>query len=272
MRILMTGSSGFIGSHLASFLKDKGHEVVLLRRGEPIPTDYFDAVIHLAGANISKRWTAKYKQLIASSRIDSTRNIIEKITPPKLFLCASAVGYYTGSDGKKMTEHDLWEGNLFLSKLTRQWEAAALAIKSPKTRVACMRFGVVLSKEGGMLGKLLPSFKIGLGAILGKQLMSWISMHDLLRAIEHILSHEELEGPINMCTPSPISQEEFAKSIANKLRRPLFLRMPKWLLIFLLGEMAKEVILPSIWAYPEKLLSSGFKLDYNTINSFTNDL
>jgi len=255
MKILLTGSSGFIGSHLSAFLALKGHHIVKLRHHETIPREAFDAVINLSGAPIFRLWTKKAKKEIFSSRIETTREIASQVSTP-LFICASAVGYYNGSGGKKMTEKDLWEGEGFLAKVVREWEEASLPMKVKGARVAHLRFGVVLSKKGGMLAKILPLFKLGLGAIMGsgKALMSWTSLEDLLRAVDHIL-HHNISGPVNICHPEPVSSEHFAKELALSLHRPLWLKIPSWLL----GEVGKETILSSVWAYPEKLLDSGFK-------------
>ncbi len=280
VRILLSGSSGFVGSHLNKVLLQEGHEVVCLQRElssekallwDPYHQIYsiqdfegFDAIIHLAGENIAgKRWTGSQKKRLISSRLQPThllsQIILQLKTPPQVFLCASAVGWY-GDRGDELLTEKSSRGAGFLADLCAQWEGAALRATSSRTRVVCMRFGIVLGKEGGFLAKLLPLFRLGLGGVLGKgtQMISWISLEDLVRAIQHCLVTSSLRGPVNCVSPCPVSQRDFSSQLAQALHRPAWGKIPSWFLKCVLGDKAKELILFSQRVHPQKLLESGF--------------
>lgn len=282
MRILLSGSSGLIGSHLRAFLKEKGHEVVRLVRSHEDAKDAvywdpvqglfrkedfegFDAVIHLAGAGIAKgRWTKKTKEQLFLSRCRDTwllsQVLVRLYRPPKTLLCASAVGFYGDRGDEDLSEESL-QGQGFLADLCGKWEKATEAIENRGTRVVHTRFGAVLSEKGGMLKKMLGPFLFGLGGKMGsgKQWISWIAIEDLLGAFDHCLKKEEISGPVNFTSPHPVTQGEFARVLAQKLRRPAFFHLPKWLLMLLFGEMAKEALLSSQKVKPEVLLKTGYQ-------------
>jgi len=284
MKILVAGSTGMIGSALVSHLKSNGHEVVrLVRRkknntdeltwdpyGGSLPTEHFDgvdAVINLCGDNISSsRWTEHKKQKILQSRIRTSRLIADTLckleNPPKVFLNASAVGYYGNKTEKKTTEKDS-PGEGFLAKVCQEWEAATESAIGSGARVVNLRTGVVLSKKGGALGKMLLPFKLGLGGVIGsgKQMVSWIAIDDLVRIILHCLVTDSLRGPVNAVTPYPVTNRELTKTLGSVLKRPTILPMPAFAARLVFGEMADELLLCDCDVYPEKLLQSGYAFE-----------
>jgi len=285
-RILLSGASGFIGSQLRAFLQNHGHLVIrLVRHQEEAAPDTiywnpeeetfdskdfegFDTVIHLAGAPLAqKRWTRKRKKELFLSRTRDTRFLVEILVslskPPATFLSASAIGFY-GNRGEEILTEESPPGLGFLASLCADWERAADPLKQKKIRIVHARFGIVLGREGGMVAKLVPLFRLGLGGKLGPgtQKISWIAVEDLIGGIGHILSHKELEGAVNLVAPYPVSQAEFAKALAEKLKRPALLSFPAWLLKLMLGEMADEMLLSSQNVRPEKLLQTGYVFQY----------
>ncbi len=285
MRILLSGASGFIGSHMKSFLETAGHEVIrLVRRKEdsqdtiywdPIHGDVskeqfegFDVVIHLAGENIAAgRWSKARKERLFHSRCRDTWLLSQALCrlyqPPKLLITASAIGFYGHRGDEELTEESS-KGQGFLADLCSKWEAATEAIENRGTRVVHARFGAVLSARGGMLRRLLPAFRLGLGGNLGsgEQYLSWIGIDDLLGALYHALRTDEIQGPLNVVAPEPLRQKEFAKILAKHLHRPRLLNLPTFALKLALGEMAEELMLASARAVPEKLLKTGYQFRY----------
>ncbi|MBS0626220.1 MAG: TIGR01777 family oxidoreductase [Verrucomicrobia bacterium] len=288
MRILLSGSTGFVGRPLFAFWQDeKGHEVVPLIRGEPregcvswdpergllAKEDFegFDAVVHLAGEPIgSGRWTRAKKKRILFSRTVGTwllsHVLAQTLQPPKTFISVSAVGYY-GDAGDDVLDEMAPAGRGFLASVCCEWEKAAQSIGNRGARVVHPRFGHVLG-PGGILGKMIPAYKWGLGGSFGSgnQWMSWIEQTDLIRALDHVLEDDSLEGPINFTSPFPVRQKEFASELASLLKRPCFFNIPAWLLRLVLGEMADEALLASTRAEPVKLLESGFSFAFPRIN------
>ena len=265
-KILVAGASGTIGTELVLHLQASGYEVCCLQRVDPqapyywnpekgeldVSLEGFDAVINLAGSPIiGGRWGKNQKEKIYKSRIEPTKALVEAMSrsryPPKVFISASATGIYTSGG--------------FLADVCTQWEAEAQKASFYGVRVALLRIGIVLTKKGGILAKMLPSFRLGFGAIMGsgKQWMSWISIQDLVLCIQHVIETEALYGPINAVAPNPVTNEEFSKSLAKALHRPCWLRIPSWVLCFILGEMAEETVLSSVKVYPDKLRESGFR-------------
>lgn len=272
-RILLSGSQGFVGKALKSFLQDAGHTVICLKRsvmpkkeagsifwdpstGRLVKDDFerFDAVIHLAGENIAKgRWTKKRKDRIFQSRVRDTwllsQVLLRLCSPPKTVICASAIGYY-GDRGIEMLNEKSPAGCGFLADLCKKWEEALDGIKNRGSRVVHARFGIILGREGGMLKKIPP-------LILGKeeQIISWIALEDVLGALYHCLALPEIEGPVNFTSPYPVTQLEFVNTIHKKA----YFHIPSWLLKLFLGEMAKELLLSSTLAYPEVLMKTGYR-------------
>lgn len=285
-RILLSGASGFIGSSLKNFLQLCGHKVVrLVRRRDDVAEDSifwdpsngnfekehfegFDAVIHLAGANLSQgRWSEKNKEQFFLSRCRDTWLLSQVLCrlyrPPKTVIAASAIGYY-GNRGREILTESSSQGQGFLADLCAKWEKATDSIENRGARVVHARFGAVLGAKGGMLQKILPIFKWGLGGKLGtgQQMISWIGIDDLIGGIYHTLMKDSLSGPVNLVAPQPLSQAEFSRILAHKLKRPAFCNVPAWALKAVLGEMAEEMLLASQNVQPQKLLESGYEFRY----------
>jgi len=257
MNILITGASGLIGTSLVRSLKLSENTVLSLSRtpemdgfkwdparGEiELPNNVnIDAMIHLVGENIARaRWSKKQKEAILQSRVKGTRLLVNAIIrlqpPPRTLLSASGIGIYGDRHDILLDEDDqLGEG--FLVDVAREWEAITRAAVESGIRVAILRMGVVMSKEGGVLKRLLPLFKYGFGAVLGSgnQYMSWITIDDVVRAIEYILTNEDINGPVNMVAPNPVTNREFTKTLGMVLKRPAILRVPAWSIQALYGE------------------------------------
>ncbi len=274
MKILVTGSSGTIGSELMPYLQALGHEVVAFRRPSSSNNQSlvgFDAVINLAGAPIAAgRWNSRVKEKIVASRVETTKYLVEAMRackkPPGIFLSASATGFY-GDRGDEVLTDDSLKGKGFLADVGSQWEYEANRAQEFGVRVVCLRIGIVLSSKGGALYKMLPAFRLGLGAKLGSgsQWMSWISIQDLLSIMQWCLVTESAAGAINAVSPMPVLNEEFTKTLANVLHRPAWFRAPAWLLRLMLGEMADALLLASTRVKPKKLLASGFEFTHTNL-------
>ncbi len=265
MRILVSGASGFIGRPLTFFLTSQGHTVFPLSR-DSVDIPPVDAVIHLAGEPLTlSRWSDSKKQKIYSSRVDFTQRLCHVLSsrPPKLFISASATGYY-GDRGDELLTEASPPGQGFLAHVCREWERASQEMAQYGTRTVQTRFGIVLGPDGGALQKLLLPYKLGLGGRLGsgQQWMSWISLTDLIHAIHHILNHPSLQGPINLVSPHPVRQETFSATLASLLHRPRLLPIPACALRFCLGESANSLLLSSGKVQPTKLLASNFPFLY----------
>ncbi len=288
LKILVSGAHGFIGKHLCSFFCFNGDEVWRLSRlnyGKKNEilwnprTDLkefegFDAIIHLAGENIGKgRWTNKKKRAILESRYKKVQNLTKILSqlqkPPKTFICASAVGYYGHRGDEVLTEESAPGQKLFLSKVCLYLERAAREIEDIGIRVINARFGMVLSPDGGMLKKMLPFFRLGLGGKIdtGNQYISWIAIDDLMLAMYHLLMNPSLKGPVNCVSPYPITNRGFVSNLAKALCCHLSPPLPPFLLHLLYGEKAKELLLPSTRAYPKKLLATEFHFSYPTLDT-----
>lgn len=297
MRIMITGATGLVGSALVPELQQ--HQLTLVGRdadklqkrfpqyhtldwqqlkqqGVALLAEY-DVIIHLAGANIgSKRWSHKRKQEILSSRVDTTGWLAQScaelgVRAPRL-LCASAIGCYDIQQDLEAQQQTIYtEGSIlptrpksFVAKVGAAWEQALTPAIQAGVNVVMMRFAVVLSRHGGALKKMLPSFQLGAGAVLGsgEQPFSWVSMTDLLRAIVFILEHKELTGPINIVTPHWLTQKVFAETLASVLHRPCLLTMPGVVAKCLFGAMADELLLNGQTVLPDRLQQAGFEFAY----------
>jgi uncharacterized protein len=274
MRIVIAGSSGFIGSQLLSHLRKEGHDVVPLERGSACwdpqkgildarVLEGADVVINLCGDSVANFfWTAKKKEKIRQSRVVSTALLADAISgmqvPPRLFMSASAVGYYGNREEEELTENSP-SGDGFLADVARSWEAAALRLHAPGTRLVLLRIGNVLGKGGGIVGKMAPLFRSGLGVVFGsgKAWMSWIAMEDFTRAISFLLE-KEIDGAVNMVAPHPVRGLEFSKLLNKTCHKNRLLTIPRWLLSLLAGKMADELFLQSALVYPERLERAGF--------------
>jgi uncharacterized protein (TIGR01777 family) len=227
--------------------------------------DGLDAVVHLAGRPIgSQRWTATEKQLIRESRVLSTERLVEQIIQlknrPSLFLSASAVGIYGDCADAVINERaDVGKG--FLAELARDWEQASRPLTDLGIRVVHARFGIVLSRRGGALEKMLPIFRWGLGGVLGsgKQFWSWISLDDCVSALLKLIQDKSMHGPYNLVSPQPVTNRQFTKTLGNIFKRPTFLPVPPFALRLGLGQMADELLLTSCRAIPSRLQEAGFR-------------
>ena len=296
MRVLVTGSSGLIGSALVPNLSADGHQVTRLVRPktrpgaeqvvwdpdsgrlDPATIEGFDAVVHLAGENVaSRRWTVEQKKRLFESRVKSTQLLAGTLAqlshPPRTLVCASAIGYY-GDRGDVVLTEDSSSGSGFASTMCREWEGAAELAAKGGIRVVRLRIGAVLSAAGGALALMLPPFKAGLGGALGsgRQYMSWIAINDVIGVIRHVLSNESLSGPVNAVAPQPVTNREFTKILGRVLGRPTFLRVPSFALRLAVGEMAEELLLASQRILPARLQSSGYTFRYPELEDALRDL
>ncbi len=285
--VLVTGSRGLVGSALIPVLAARGDRIVRLVRAASVSgpdeaawdpaagtidagrLDGVDAVIHLAGENISAgRWTPARKARIRESRVRGTRLLAETLArlryPPRALLSASATGYY-GDRGDEVLREDSPPGTGFLAEVCREWEAAAEPARRAGVRVVSMRAGVVLSPAGGMLARLLPVFRLGFGGPLGsgRQYLSWIAIDDVVGAVLHLLADEGTAGPVNLVAPVAVTNAEFTKALGRVLSRPTLLPVPAIVLRAAFGEMADGAILASARVEPARLAASGYRFRFS---------
>jgi uncharacterized protein (TIGR01777 family) len=272
-KIAISGSSGFAGKKLTSYLQSKGHFVKPIKRFDYSDLESFDAIIHLSGENIArKRWSESFKKTLESSRVDTTKQLTQVLSklqnPPKTFLVASAIGFY-GDRGNEALDETSSKGTTFFSSLAENWAKAAQSPPLKNTKTVFMRFGIILDKNDGALKKMLIPFKFFLGAVMGngKQYLSFIAIDDLLRAILFVIENNQISGPINFTAPNPVTNEEFTKILAKKVHRPAFLKIPKWLINLVFGQMGQALFLDSLRVYPKALLNWGFKFEYPDLES-----
>jgi len=285
VNILVSGSSGLVGSSLVVQLSSKGQTVKTLVRREPKhpseirwnppqsgPTPEqlqgIDAVIHLAGEGIATgRWTPKKKQAIMESRMLGTKILSDAISrmpvPPKVMISASAIGYY-GDRGAEVLKEDSWPGRGFLPEVCQAWEAATVPVVKKGIRVVQLRFGIILSPKGGALAKMLPPFKMGLGGILGpgNQYMSWIALDDALGVIKYALFGDTIFGAINTVAPQAVTNKEYTQTLGRVLSRPTVLPMPAFLARLAFGEMADALLLSSVRVEPAYLIRSKYPFQF----------
>jgi len=288
-RVAITGSSGLIGAALVGHLKSEGHTVQRLVRRKPVaadevawdpttgtvdlaPLEGVDAIIHLAGAGVGdKRWSKKYKAQILNSRLFGTTTIASAVErlKPSVFISSSAIGWYGETGNRAVSENDR-AGDDFLASVCKEWEAAADAASSVRT--VKIRTGLVLDPTGGALGRMMPLFKMGLGGRLGngKQWWSWITLHDEIKAISYLLE-KDIEGPVNLTSPNPVTNSEFTAALARALRRPALFPAPALALKIALGGFSTE-ILGSKRVIPQRLIDSGFQFDFPQLPSALNEL
>jgi uncharacterized protein len=286
--IAVTGATGLIGSALVARLRAHGHtvrrlvhapgdaredDVVWDAERSELPAgalDGVDAVVNLAGAPIARRWTALRKREIRDSRVHGTERLARAIAAleqkPSVLLSGSAVGYY-GNRGDEVLSESSSPGHDFLAGVTVEWERATAPAADAGVRVVVLRTGVVLSKDGGALAKMLPPFRLGMGGPAGdgQQWMSWISLEDHLHALEHCLFVEQVRGPVNVVAPNPVRNAHFATTLGRVLARPAVLPVPTMALELLYGAMARETILASQRALPDALAATGFDFKHPTV-------
>jgi uncharacterized protein (TIGR01777 family) len=291
MHVLVSGSTGLVGSALVPFLTTGGHQVTRLVRSAPrsgakevpwdpargrVPTpglEGVDAVVHLAGENIaSGRWTAEKKARIRDSRVQGTRLLCEALAelaePPKVLVSASAIGYY-GDCGDRVLREDSPPGDDFLAEVCRGWEDATQPARQRGIRVVNLRFGIVLSPAGGALSKMLTPFKLGLGGVIGsgEQYMSWIALDDVVGAIHHALVTETLQGPVNAVAPQPVTNREFTRTLGRVLGRPTLFPMPAFAARTIFGEMADALLLASTRVDATRLRETDYAFRFADLES-----
>jgi len=289
MKIAIGGSTGLVGSALVSLLTTGGHEVSRLSRSsgsassdgttsiawdpakgtiDATGLEGTDAVVHLGGHNIAHgRWTDGMKRLIRDSRVNSTsllsRTLAGLANPPKVLVCASAIGFY-GDRGQEIMTEESAPGPSFLSKTCREWEEATAPARDAGIRVVNLRIGVVLSPKGGALQKMLLPFKMGGGGVVGsgKQWMSWVCLDDLPRIILHAIQTESLSGPVNATAPGTVDNREFTKTLGRVLKRPTIIPMPAFVVKLAFGEMGEELLLGSTRTVSNRLQESGYEFAF----------
>ena len=287
MKILVTGASGLVGRALVPLLTAEGHEAARLVRSAPgagdVPWDPdagtlgaealegFDGVVHLAGENIaSGRWNTEKKRRIRESRVRGTRLLSETLAalerPPRVLVSASAVGFYGDRGEEELTEASP-AGTGFLSEVCREWEAATEAAEGKGVRVVHARLGIVLSRRGGALAKMLTPFRLGVGGVIGngRQYMSWVTLDDAAAALGHLLAADTVMGPVNVVAPAPVTNREFTATLGRVLRRPVVFPVPGFMARLAFGEMVEALLLASARVKPEKLLDSGYAFRHGSL-------
>jgi uncharacterized protein (TIGR01777 family) len=284
LTIAVTGASGLVGSALIPQLLTGGHRVKRLVRSATPAADQIrwdidagtidadalegvDAVIHLAGENIAGRWSAEKKRKIRDSRVNGTRLISSALAklkrPPQVLVSASAIGFY-GETGSNIVDENSPAGPKFLGQVCQEWEAEALAASKAGIRVVCARLGVVLSPRGGALAKMLTPFKLGAGGIMGsgKQYWSWVSIEDVIGALQFAVLNPKISGAMNVVAPEAATNYEFTKTLGKVMGRPTIFPMPAFAARLALGEMADELLLTSTRVVPKKLLANGYEFRF----------
>lgn len=291
MQILLTGGTGLVGRALCRHFSQQGHSLIVLRRDpgkvaglcsgargigsldELSASDPVDAVINLAGAPIADRpWTKGRRRMLRESRIDLTRNLVDWMGQRNqalgVLLSASATGWYGDRGEEQLDETSAAPVADFASQLCSDWEAEVMRAAELGTRVACLRFAPVLAADGGMLARLLPVFRLGLGGRLGngQQWMPWIHLDDLVRLFDHLLSNDSCQGVYNACSPMPVRNAEFTRTLAQTVRRPAIFPAPAWLLRLALGEMS-ILLTGGQHVMPKRTADSGFDWQYPELSA-----
>ena len=291
MNVLVSGSSGLIGSALVSLLEERKHRVIRLVRTSPpngsgaiawdpvagtvekTRLEGMDAVVHLAGENIAtRRWTKSRKARIWDSRVKGTHHLCRALAqlshPPRVLISASAVGYY-GNRGDEILDESSASGSGFLAELCRYWEAATRPAAEVGVRVVLLRFGVVFSPAGGALAKMLPPFRLGLGGVIGSgnQFCSWIAIEDAVEIIRQAIEDERFQGPVNAVSPHPVTNRELTKTLGRLLHRPTICPLPAFVARAAFGKLADELLLAGARVRPAYLQKMGFPFRYPDLES-----
>ncbi len=277
-KTLITGCSGLIGSALVEHLFNSGHSIQCLQRNKNkdnnnfwktarLQTSHrtpFDTVIHLAGENVAqRRWSKAQRKRILQSRVSGTRELVDYIShlpqKPKTFFCASATGYY-GNRGEEIVHEKSSSGEGFLAEVCREWEKETERLPAMGIRVVNLRFGMVLSPDGGALHKMIPPFQAGLGGIIGsgEQYISWISIRDICEIISFILNRPHIKGPVNVVSPVQTTNRELSKTLGKIFSKPVLFRIPAFAARIIFGQMADEMLLSSTRATPAVLQEAGY--------------
>ncbi|RVW04927.1 TIGR01777 family oxidoreductase [Rhodococcus spongiicola] len=288
MRVIVAGSSGLIGKTLVETLRDDGHDVARLVRRTPVGRDEFewnpesgmldpgalrgaDAVVNLCGAGIGdKRWSGAYKQAIRDSRLTTTDVLAHAVVEAEVpvLVNGSAVGYY-GDTKDRIVDERSPSGSGFLAQVCQDWEDATTPAYDGGVRTVSIRTATVLSPRGGMLGRLRPLYSLGLGGRLGsgRQYMSWITLADEVAAIEFVLTHGDVQGPVNLCAPEPVTNARFSAAMGRALHRPAPWMVPGFAVTALIGEFGREAVLTGQRAVPTALEQAGFSFLHPTIDA-----
>ena len=286
--VAIAGASGFLGGAFARHLSNAGHTVRrigrLSSRGvdfqwdldagrlDPAALDGADAVINFAGATIAQRWTREHKQAILTSRVRSTEVLAKRMvavrSPPRVFVSTSAVGFY-GSRGDEVIDESSGPGRGFLADVVQRWEQAATPASDAGVRVVHPRLGLVMHPDGGVLAKLIPVYNIGGGGKIGKgtQWMSWIGLHDMMRALDFVMQTESIRGPVNVSAPNPLTNAQFSHTLGEVLHRPALATVPEFAIKLMFGEMGEETLLSGQRVVPKCLSDNGFRFDYPDLAS-----
>ncbi len=291
MHIIITGGSGFVGTKLSAALVGAGHTVTVVDLAPPrkpiadvtfvkadlmhdaVPAVFgeCDAIIHLAGVSIFQRWTSAYKKLIIDSRVETAKAIHDYLAKlpkrPKVFVSASAVGYY-GNRGEELLKEDSGPGSDFLANVCEAWEGAARTFADLDMRTVSVRTSIVIGPGGGMMAQVIPLFRYGIGGRMGsgKQWLSWIHIDDLVRVYTLAATNETLSGPVNASAPQAVPNKVFARTLGKVMNRPSFIPAPAFALRIVLGEFASAV-LSSAHVIPNKLNENSFTFAYPDIES-----
>lgn len=286
MKTLVTGCSGLVGSALVEALFQQGHTVQCLQREKknaaknfwathaiPEQERVFDQVVHLAGDNVSSgRWSAAKKQRILDSRVIGTRELVDYIAllpqKPSVVLCASAVGFY-GSRGEQIVDETGSLGPGFLAEVCRQWEKELEPLRDLGIRTVNLRFGMILSGKGGALQMMIPPFRAGVGGVIGSggQYVSWISIGDVVGVIDFLIRNDTVQGPVNVVTPTPVTNRQLTAALGKALGRPTFFKVPAFMAKIIFGQMADEMVLSSTRAIPQVLLAAGYTFQDTSLDA-----
>lgn len=293
MKIIVSGSSGLVGSALVNSLRSDNHLIArLVRSGSPSqpgpasesirwepPTGSIDlaamegaeAVVHLAGASIAEgRWSPARKEILRRSRVDATRHLVAGLKKlqrkPRVLVSASAVGFYGNRSDEILTESSL-PGNDFLAQICRDWESEVEQAEESGIRTVSLRFGIILAANGGALKRMLPPFRLGLGGRLGngRQWMSWLTLDEVVSIIRFAIEKDSLSGPVNAVSPNPVTNFHFTRILASALHRPALFPAPRPMLRLALGEMADALLFSSQRVIPQKLQSSGYQFRHSDL-------
>ena len=281
--VAIAGASGFIGSALTRHLTTQGHVVRRIGRAssrgadfqwdldtgrlDPAALDGADAVVNFTGATIAQRWTSDHKRAILASRLRSTEILAKTMaavrTPPGVFLSTSAIGVY-GSRGDEPIDERSRPGTGFLADVVQQWEKAAVPAQDAGVRLVHPRMGLVMHPDGGVLAKLVPVFNLGGGGRIAKgtQWMSWIGLHDLLRALVFLIETPALSGAVNVTAPNPVTNADFSHTLGDVLHRPAIATVPEFAVKLMFGEMGEETLLAGQRVLPRRLVDAGFAFDF----------
>ena len=281
--VAIAGAAGFLGTAFARHLTKAGHELRRIGRAssrgvdfqwdlnagrlDPAALDGADVVVNLVGENVAQRWTQEHKRAILTSRLRSTEILAKTMaavrTPPRVFLSTSAIGIY-GSRGSDALDEGSAPGRGFLADVVQQWENAATPARDAGVRLVYPRLGLVMHPDGGVLAKLLPLFNLGGGGKIGRgdQWMSWIGMHDLLRALVFLMETDAITGPVNVTAPNPATNAQFSHTLGEVLHRPALATVPEFAVKLMFGEMGEETLLSGQRVLPQRLLDSRFQFDY----------